>query len=245
MARNLFRFVEMTPFTRRWKSLSLGDEDLLALQMSIMQNPARAPVISGTGGLRKVRFAPKSWRKGKSGSARVGYVYLREWGVVLLVIAYSKDEKDDLAPDEKEEIRKLILRIERGFESGAIRIEAGAAMKKTKPRRGVGAEIISGLRELAESLERREPISERFNCRVIDLDLRPGRYDPRLVKQTRELLHASQVVFARFLGVSVKTVASWEQGVNTPSGMARRFMDEIRANPAYWMKRLRDLAVAK
>jgi putative transcriptional regulator len=117
---------------------------------------------------------------------------------------------------------------------------------KTRNKTGnVASEIIEGLREFAESLERKEPIAEHFNCRVVELDLRPTPYDPALVKKTRDLLHASQKVFARFLGVSVKTVSSWEQGVNTPSAMAGRFMDEIRANPAYWMKRLRDVAVTK
>jgi DNA-binding transcriptional regulator YiaG len=77
------------------------------------------------------------------------------------------------------------------------------------------------------------------------LKLRPTPYDPKLVKRTRELLHASQRVFARFLGVSAKTVSSWEQGINTPSAMAGQFMDEIRANPAYWMNRLRAVAVIK
>jgi hypothetical protein len=33
-------------------------------------------------------------------------------------------------------------------------------------------------------------------------------------------------------------VQAWESGVNTPSDMACRFMDEIRHNPEYWQKRL-------
>src|SRR4051794_17473009 len=57
--------------------------------------------------------------------------------------------------------------------------------------------------------------------------------------------HASQAVFARFLGVSRNTVRSWEQGVNAPSTMACRFLDEIRLNPAYWQQRLRDSAKVK
>jgi putative transcriptional regulator len=118
-------------------------------------------------------------------------------------------------------------------------------MKKLEKTGTVASEIIEGLREFAESLEQKESIAERFNCRVVALDLRPTPYDPALVKKTRELLRASQKVFARFLGVSVKTVCSWEQGVNTPSAMAGRFMDEIRANPAYWINRLLEVAVTK
>jgi putative transcriptional regulator len=66
-----------------------------------------------------------------------------------------------------------------------------------------------------------------------------------LVKQTRALLGASQAVFANFLGVSVKTVRAWEQGVNTPSAMACRFMDEIRRDPKHWIARLSEAAVAR
>jgi len=66
-----------------------------------------------------------------------------------------------------------------------------------------------------------------------------------MVRRTRGLLRASQAVFARFLGVSVKTVRAWEQGFNVPSDMACRFMDEIRRDPSYWLRRLRSAIVAR
>jgi hypothetical protein len=119
--KDLLRFIELTPFTQRWKSFGLTDEDLLALQILIMLNPAGAPVVQRTGGLRKMRFAPKSWKMGKSGATRVGYAYLEDYGTVLLIIIYSKDEKDDLTADEKKEIRKLLRRIEGEFKSRVIR----------------------------------------------------------------------------------------------------------------------------
>jgi HTH-type transcriptional regulator/antitoxin HigA len=55
----------------------------------------------------------------------------------------------------------------------------------------------------------------------------------------RKVLNASQALFAQFLGVSVKAVRKWESG-QAPSEMACRFMDEIRRNPKYWHKRLRE-----
>jgi hypothetical protein len=117
----LLSFVELKPFEIGWKDLGLNDEDLLALQITIMLDPTGAPVVEGTGGLRKIRFAPSRWKRGKSGAARIGYVYLREYGTVLLVIAYSKSEKDNLAPAEKKVIRHLIQRVEQEFASGIIR----------------------------------------------------------------------------------------------------------------------------
>lgn len=58
----------------------------------------------------------------------------------------------------------------------------------------------------------------------------------------RTSLGASQPVFASLLGVSPATVRAWEQGVNEPSGMAVRFLVEIRSNPNYWKARIREAA---
>ncbi len=69
-------------------------------------------------------------------------------------------------------------------------------------------------------------------------------YDSPLVIETRKVLNVSQVLFARFLGVSPKTVRSWEQNAGSPSPMACRFMDEIRRAPDYWAERLQESAVS-
>ena len=110
-----------------------------------------------------------------------------------------------------------------------------------KPR--VGSKIVSRLREFTEAIERGESSAQRFTCNEIRIPVEPGTYRPERVRQTRELLGASQPLFAQFLGVSVGTVRAWEQGANAPSDLARRFMDEIQHNPAYWQQRLRELTV--
>jgi DNA-binding transcriptional regulator YiaG len=56
------------------------------------------------------------------------------------------------------------------------------------------------LQEFTAALETAETISEQFTCRKFVVDLHPTSYDPEMVKKTRELLDASQAVFARFLG---------------------------------------------
>ena len=118
---DLLRFVELRPFTEGFTELKLNDDDLLQLQVMLMVNPKGSPVIKGTGGLRKFRFAPARWRTGKSGAARVGYVYLEEYGTILLVIIYAKQEKDEITPKEKKDIQSLIRRIKKEFASGVIR----------------------------------------------------------------------------------------------------------------------------
>jgi len=109
---DLLHFVELRSFTEVWDNeLGLTDNDLLALQISIMLRPAAAPVVQGTGGLRKLRFAPLRSTKGKRGGIRVCYVHFEEFGIVLLVSAYAKSRRDDLSENEKRGIRILIERI--------------------------------------------------------------------------------------------------------------------------------------
>lgn len=47
----------------------------------------------------------------------------------------------------------------------------------------------------------------------------------------------SQPVFADFLGTSLSTVRSWEQGQKPPSPMARRILGLIASDPLYWKSR--------
>ncbi len=102
----------------------------------------------------------------------------------------------------------------------------------------VADRILERLGGFVEHLESSDKITSRFNCRKVSLDLQPQHYTPEMVKETRKLLHASQTIFAKFLGVAARTVRSWEQGINTPKDIACRFMDEIRRDPEYWVKRL-------
>jgi putative transcriptional regulator len=59
------------------------------------------------------------------------------------------------------------------------------------------------------------------------------------------MLNVSQPIFARFLGVDVKTVRSWEQGLKRPSPIACRFMDELAFSPDHPHDRLRQMITSK
>jgi len=50
-------------------------------------------------------------------------------------------------------------------------------------------------------------------------------YTGTKVKEIRTLQNMTQRIFAEALGVSVKTVESWESGKNTPSGCASRMLE--------------------
>ncbi|HEX3657415.1 MAG TPA: hypothetical protein VHV55_16615 [Pirellulales bacterium] len=103
----------------------------------------------------------------------------------------------------------------------------------------VERDLVAGLEGFLADLKGDKPIEKKYTCRRVVLDLVPQPYTVARVKATRQLLNASQGLFAQFLGVSVKAVRAWEQG-RTPGEMACRFMDEIRHNPEYWRSRLQE-----
>jgi len=108
--------VHTTIFDRVWRQLGLNDEDDLAsLQASIMVDPRGGPVITGTGGARKLRFAPPDWPVGKSGALRVIYSHFEAFHVCALVLVYPKGMKENISNDDKKAIKQAIAAIEAGF----------------------------------------------------------------------------------------------------------------------------------
>lgn len=108
-------FVMMPEFDRQWYKMGMGDDELRALQETLLQNPKAGPVIQGTGGLRKIRIAFEG--RGKRGSGRAAYVDFTLHEAVYLITAYPKNEKNDLTSLERKEIAKMIVRLEHGLES--------------------------------------------------------------------------------------------------------------------------------
>jgi len=64
--------------------------------------------MKGTGGLRKVRFAPPSWHTGKSGAARVCYVHVVRADSVGLIAIFAKNEKENLSAEDKAFAAKVV-----------------------------------------------------------------------------------------------------------------------------------------
>lgn len=105
-------FVQLDPFPAAWKGLGLSDDDLRALEILIMSWPDKHPVMAGTGGLRKLRFAPGAWNSGKSGAARIYYAYFPAYGLVTLIYAHGKNEMEAIADNQKKVIRQLTAEIQ-------------------------------------------------------------------------------------------------------------------------------------
>lgn len=54
---------------------------------------------------------------------------------------------------------------------------------------------------------------------------------PDEIKNVRNKLNASQAIMAKILGVSVRTLQSWEQGKRSPSGAAASLLTLASKNP--------------
>ena len=91
--------------------LGLDDGDLTALQTAILDGPDRHPVISGTGRLRKIRFARPGGGRGKSGGYRVCYACFLDNGVVILAMVYGKNEQADLTADQRKDLASALRAI--------------------------------------------------------------------------------------------------------------------------------------
>ena len=105
------KFIELPGFTRAWVSLGLGDGDLTALQAAILEGPNRHPVVTGTGGLRKIRFARASEGRGKSSSYRACYACFLDNGVIVLAMVYGKGEQSDLTATQRRSIATVLKTI--------------------------------------------------------------------------------------------------------------------------------------
>ncbi len=92
-------FVMTKDFDSDWHALGFADEELSDLQTLIASDPEAGDVISGAGGLRKIRFARAGG--GKSVGVRVCYANIGNYGVVLLATVFSKNEKGNLNATEK------------------------------------------------------------------------------------------------------------------------------------------------
>src|SRR5262249_34020938 len=102
------RFVWFPAFLRDWDRLGLDGNDLQCLELEILNDPMKAPVIQGTGGLRKLRFAGWKSARGRRGANRVCYVHFPDFGTIALVVVFGKSEKDDLSSSDRHAIASMI-----------------------------------------------------------------------------------------------------------------------------------------
>ena len=104
-------FAYLSFFVSRWETLGLTDEDLVALERELLRRPDAGKVIPGTGGLRKMRFAPPRSGRGKSGGVRVIYAHFPDYACVWAFTAYGESTQEDLDEKEKRSYADLLTRL--------------------------------------------------------------------------------------------------------------------------------------
>ena len=104
-------FVYTEPFRKCWKAMGLSEDDLKKLEEILLESPQLGDVIEGTGGARKMRIQIEN--RGKSGGGRVIYVDVFEKEKLYFLLAYPKNVQDNLTPDQKKQVRKLVEAIKK------------------------------------------------------------------------------------------------------------------------------------
>jgi hypothetical protein len=105
-------FVETTVFTSILTGL-VDDDTYAEFQKHLARNPESGDLLSGCGGVRKVRMALSG--KGKSGGARVCYLFLKHKNVIYLLYVFTKGDADTLTAGGKATMRTLAQQIRDEF----------------------------------------------------------------------------------------------------------------------------------
>jgi putative transcriptional regulator len=87
--------------------------------------------------------------------------------------------------------------------------------------------IIQGLTEAADDQQ------GKISARRTKLTIKPvATFNTVEIKRIRQKTGLSQVIFAKLMGISPKTVEAWENGRNKPEGASRRLLELVSDDPA-------------
>ena len=96
---------ETSIFTRRIQ-LILDDESYRLLQLHLVHRPDSGDLIRGSGGIRKIRWAPTG--AGKRGGARIMYYWAVDANTILMLFAFAKNEQSDLTPAQLRQLAAIV-----------------------------------------------------------------------------------------------------------------------------------------
>lgn len=96
--------VELSEYIRDADRL-LDRESQDELKSFLAAHPAAGPIMPGTGGVRKLRWARSG--KGKSGGVRVIYYFYNETLPLFLLNMFGKNEQANLSKAERNKLAKL------------------------------------------------------------------------------------------------------------------------------------------
>lgn len=192
-----------TPTYLAIASKLFDEEERAEIVVLVAAHPECGDVIRGTGGFRKLRVARKGM--GKSGAARVVYIWRNERFPVFLAAVFPKNEKENLSMAERNALKK---RADSIFEN------YGSSMKTQFEQ------MMDGLNDVEAFLAGKQ---EGFKTHV------PQEVD---VKAIRTRLGMTQAKFSGVFGFSLDAIKHWEGRRRTPEAPARTLLTVIDKNPA-------------
>ena len=105
-------FIE-TPLFSRQLAECVGDEDFRAFQNQMLRNPEQGDLLVGCRGLRKARMALPG--RGKSGGARVIYLYLPDDHILYLFLLFKKSDTANLNQSQRNQLGILADQIKSSY----------------------------------------------------------------------------------------------------------------------------------
>ncbi|RWX75891.1 hypothetical protein EPK99_19630 [Neorhizobium lilium] len=110
----------MTHEDRSYETLCEGHEahrrigastvNMDAVEHFVASDPTAGDVIKGLGGIRKIRFGIGN--RGKRGGGRAIYFLMLSDETAIMLLAYAKNEQDDLSPLQRKEMLRLLKDLE-------------------------------------------------------------------------------------------------------------------------------------
>ncbi len=97
-------------------SAVLSEEERMAMEFFIAGAPDDHPVIPGSGGFRKARWARRGM--GKSGGFRAIYFFLAEPGRIYMAAIYAKSRKETLSAFDQKVLGRLAAQIKKAARGG-------------------------------------------------------------------------------------------------------------------------------
>ena len=101
----MFSFIETKLFTKLVIEY-LSDEEYSELQQALIKDPEAGDLISGSGGVRKLRWGVKG--RGKRGGIRVIYYARTRQGQIWMLTLYAKNVADNIPAHVLRQIREEI-----------------------------------------------------------------------------------------------------------------------------------------
>ena len=99
-------------------------------------------------------------------------------------------------------------------------------------------EMVGELHKLCDAIEGGLSLEDAARVRRSPINLTLPEVSPDDIRAVRESLGLNRAMFAEFLGVGQSTLRRWEHGQVVLPALVRRFLGEVRDDPAYWREKL-------